>query len=94
MNGCDAHGVKRPSGLFRRVPVSGGLMLALGVASVVGLPILLVMTSLFADTQGIWGHLRENLLAGLLANTAVLFPRRLGADRFFWGIGGVFDGPV
>ncbi len=84
MNACDAHGRgARSIGLFQRVPVSGGLVLALGVAVVVGLPIFLVMTSLFADTHGIWDHLRENLLAGLLANTAVLSLGVLGLTAFF-----------
>ncbi|SCY64162.1 iron(III) transport system permease protein [Desulfoluna spongiiphila] len=85
MQGCDADMVmKRPAGPVRiggRVEPS--LVLVCGVALVVLLPILLVMASIFADTRDIWGHLRENLLAGLLFNTAVLSSGVLALTAFF-----------
>lgn len=84
MERCDAHVMmERPSGLFRGIRVEWSRVMACGVALVVVLPILFVMASIFADTRDIWGHLQENLLAGLLFNTAVLSIGVLALTAFF-----------
>ncbi|WP_300668471.1 iron ABC transporter permease [Desulfoluna sp.] len=85
MERCDTDMMmERPLGLFRAGGrVEPSLVLASGVALVVVLPILFVMVSIFADTRDIWGHLRENLLAGLLFNTAVLSAGVLALTALF-----------
>lgn len=85
MKGCGGEMMLQgPFGLVRRKGrVEPSLVLVCGVALVVVLPILCVMASVFADTREIWGHLRENLLAGLLFNTAVLASGVLGLTALF-----------
>lgn len=45
---------------------------ASGVAFLVAVPLLVIFSSFFRPTQGIWDHLIENVLPGLFANTAWL----------------------
>lgn len=75
---------ERFAGAFRwRGQAEPSLVPMAVVALVVLLPIVLVMASVSADTREIWGHLRENLLSGLLVNTAVLSAGVLALTGFF-----------
>jgi iron(III) transport system permease protein len=58
---------------------------ASAIACLVAVPLLVIASSLLKPTQGIWGHLIDNVLAGLLSNTAWLV---LGVSlgTFFIGV--------
>ena len=79
MEHCDAHVImEKPPRIFR-----WPLLFSCGIALSVVVPILFVMASLMEPTRGVWTHLQETLLAGLLWNTAVLSVGVLTLTAFF-----------
>ena len=59
--------------LTRRLwPVSGWAVLTVVVAALVSLPVLVVVSRLGSDTDGVWAHLAATVLPDYLANTAAL----------------------
>lgn len=52
--------------------VDGWRLAALGVACLVAVPLLVILSSIFRPTQDIWDHLMANVLPGLFANTGWL----------------------
>jgi len=56
-----------------RLPRPGGwAVLTVGVALLVALPVLVVLSRVFADSQGVWAHLAGTVLPVYIANTLTL----------------------
>ena len=54
-----------------RLP-SGWTVLTIAVAALVALPVLVVLSRVFAESNGVWGHLAETVLADYVVNTILL----------------------
>ncbi len=71
-----ASAAEAPSGAFvfsrLRRWLDGWRLAALGIAALILVPLAVILSSLLAPEREIWSHLLENVLPGLLANTAWL----------------------
>ncbi|WP_068437570.1 iron ABC transporter permease [Magnetospirillum sp. XM-1] len=71
--------------LSARPPGAGWVVLAMGLAALVALPVVVVAANLAAPTEGVWSHLAETVLGSYVANSLWLM---LGVGIGV-GIGGV-----
>ncbi|ARJ66876.1 iron ABC transporter permease [Magnetospirillum sp. ME-1] len=71
--------------LSSRPPGAGWVVLAVGLAGLVALPVVVVAANLVAPTEGVWSHLAETVLGSYIANSLWLM---LGVGVGV-GIGGV-----
>lgn len=52
--------------------LDGWRVAAVAIAGLVAVPLLVIVSSLLRPTDGVWGHIVENVLPGVLSNTAWL----------------------
>ncbi len=62
----------RPGSRLRVSRPSGWAALTLAVATLVALPVLVVLSRIFADSHGVWAHLAETMLPVYVTNTLAL----------------------
>jgi iron(III) transport system permease protein len=56
----------------RRVLQRGWLLASLAIATLIATPVVVVLASVFFDSEGMWEHLVETVLARYVVNTALL----------------------
>ena len=62
--------LKRPAPGYR--PASGWTVLTVAIAILVALPVLIVLSRVFADSGGVWQHLAGTVLPLYVTNTLIL----------------------